>query len=199
MLIGFGREFGTQHLELWFVRGSRENIHMPANKPKRVRNDSFSGMSEEEIANKVDEIIAGISNVHHINFYAHIKWDAHRRVQCCWALRNKKKRLGVLFGAGAYKSFLIWQLFYDPDMYMDAKKVRKVRSALAKVRRSGTGNYHHTHRCGNNWCCNPDHLRLATSRKNEHDKAYHFFLNNIRTRGRFMKAMRPEIKNQGVW
>ena len=168
----------------------REESTTPEKKPKRVRKDTFTHKSQEEICELVNKIISDDHATYSLNKEYVEKKDASDTPQFCWRVEKSNGR-GVkqLFSAATYRSFYVWYV-YDQE--------KDTEDNLEKVDQKGDDKFHHGHRCGVEDCCNPDHIRIISRKENEIDKHYHYFLNSDK-REEFIKEFSDELKDRGIW
>jgi hypothetical protein len=165
-------------------------------KKKRQRTDVFSSLNAEEISTRVNKIIGGTHEMYTLDKQAQIKKDAIGNDQACWAVRSKRThdRVQNLWSADGYRSFYVWWIHSK-----DGKAKDDLLALLKKVDRKSKDKYHHAHRCGNDWCVNPEHIRIISRRENEVDKHFHYFLNDSQTRDAFIATFRNKIAERHVW
>lgn len=167
---------------------------------KRVRNDTFSKMTHQEICDRVDTIIDGNHETYKVNKNCQTKKDANSQNQSCWRVERKSDSEGVknLYSADAYRSFFVWGTHKKAKAATDPESAAKLIAQLDLVKRDGDAKHHHAHRCGYGSCVNPDHIRIESRAENEVDKHYHFFLNGSK-RDQFISLYKDELIKRNIW
>lgn len=189
----------SKFFSLTMKKRTRETTETETTQPKRQRTDTFTHFTPEKICTNVNKIIQGEHETYKLDKEAESKEDALQKVQTCWAVLNKShgKRCNNLWSAAAYRPFYAWWVYSKKDEEERKKHILD----LERVDRNGEDKWHHAHRCGNDWCVNPEHIRLLPRKENEVDKCFHYFLNNPETRQAFLQnqVLRNKVAQRGVW
>lgn len=169
-------------------------------KPKRVRVDTFSFKSDEEIAARFQKIFDGMDEEYELKMNDQCsKKDIRGQTRNCWRLYSKKTNevRDTLNSTKTYRHALLWASRHPS--YLKKSKREHLESKLSEVQ--GKRGLHSRHRCGNDWCCNPGHFLIGERKENEVDKCYHYFLNNSdpTVRDRFMKAFPDLLRKEKLF
>lgn len=165
------------------------------NMTKRVRKDTFMHLDHKEIHERIERIVSG----RHVRYYLRedeeVKLDGGFKLRCCWRVysRDTDEAVDQLWSAAAYRSFYLWWIYLH-----DGDDFQRLVADVERVNRNGKDKYHHAHRCGNDWCVNPEHIRILSRTENEVDKHFHYFLNSPYRHGFMHLLCRPMI-DRGIW
>jgi hypothetical protein len=145
-------------------------------KAPRVRKDTLSTVSRSLVVAKFQKILDEEDDTHYL-IEDEAKIDVRGKTRNCLRLYSHKQEdqttsIG-LFSNDAYRTAAIWA--------MEARSTRYAQDlALKEHLAKGNDSSHHiTHLCGNDWCCQPHHLKIKTRAANEEDKHFHHFLNHM--------------------
>jgi len=166
----------------------------------RTRTDTFWAMGPQKSAEHFEKIYVGKSTVHKLNQEASTKLDGYVNPQSCWRVISCKtgEPADSLLSTTSYRVSYVWSLLVRPELWGDSD-VELLKAGLERIK---TKTRDHTcHRCGNDWCCNPLHLRVDSRVENEADKHYHYFLNHkdSQTRDLFRATFSHLMQERGVW
>jgi len=166
----------------------------------RTRTDTFWEMGPDESAKYFENIYVGKSTAHELNQKASTKVDGYGNPQSCWRVISctTGNPADSLLSTKSYRVSFVWSLLVRPELWGDSD-VELMKAGLERIK---TKTRDHTcHRCGNDWCCNPLHLRIDSRVENEADKHYHYFLNHQdpQTRDLFRATFSHLMQERGVW
>lgn len=167
---------------------------------KRQRNDTFWSYTDEDNAKYFDDIWEERSENYLLDKRAYVKKNWAGKEKCCWKLMSLKtgNEATTVRSTKPYRLAMIWSVWLE-DFWRTPEKRAKVKASLPEA----TTKYrdHSRHRCGMDWCCNPDHIIIGTRVANEVDKHFHYFLNHNdpSVRKKFRKNFSDLMKEQDVW
>jgi len=175
------------------------------------RKDYMPNKTSEERGKFFDQIWQGEHDVYYLEV-GDVKKNWKGRDMYCWRLmsRGQKNKDGTrrqkepefrksVGSIRIYRLAMDWALYTNPGFWKHPSKVPKLKEEITKVL-TKYGD-HSCHRCGNDWCTNPRHIRVDTRVSNEVDKHFHFFLNHkdLSIRNRFREAFPDLMKKYDVW
>jgi len=167
---------------------------------KRARTDTFWHYKPEENASYFNTIYSGQSDVYYLDVGA-TKLDYKGRKKYCWRVHSKAtgKPASGLRSTRSYRLALLWSVYSNPSFWKHPKKLEALKAALPAIE-TKQGD-HSRHLCGNQWCCNPRHIKIGSRKANEIDKHYHYFLNHEdqSVRDRFLQTFPDLLKQEGLW
>lgn len=145
---------------------------------KRQRRDTFWQQTDESNGEYFDDILYGRSDTYIIDTDALIKKDYKDRERHCWRAysKNGHKPVKSIRSAPVYRLACVWSVVTQPSFWKSEERKERMRHSIPKLK--GKTAEHSRHRCGNDWCCNPCHIRVGSRVQNEVDKHFHYFLNH---------------------
>jgi len=175
------------------------------------RSDYMPNKTHEERGALFDKIWKGEHDVYYFED-GEVKKNWRGQDMYCWQLMSRgqlnkdgtrrqqtpecRKSVGSM---RIYRLAMDWALYTNPGFWKHPSKIPRLKESINRVL-TKYGD-HSCHKCGNDWCANPRHLRIDTRVSNEVDKHFHFFLNHAdpTVRQKFRTAFPDLMKEHSVW
>jgi len=166
----------------------------------RTRTDTFWHHTDSENADFFQSIFRGEHLLYFLDREAEVNLDYNRTKRSCWRVLHKETNNPVdgLRSTTTYRLSLVWSIVHAPHLW-SSSDLDRLKADLPKI--AGKRNKHSRHRCGNVWCCNPQHIQIGERTSNEVDKHFHYFLRHTDESvcTSFMDQYQDLCRAQRVW
>lgn len=165
----------------------------------RNRSDTFWKHTSESNGALFDSIYKGENPNYYLDASV-VKKDYRGKDRFCWRLMSVQtgRPAASIRSTKPYRLAMVWCTHTKTDLLSPNRTARlKEQLPLITTKRGD----HSRHRCGHEWCCNPQHIQIGSRVANEKDKHFHYFLNHPDTsvRDRFRETFADLMKRQRVW